>query len=265
TSSACCARCSRSSCVARAPPRPRATTTRRAASPPSRPNFTASRRNSSNASRVKAAEERSPRRKNPNSQACPTSPQAPKASATPATRRTNRALTLRPARRPPAMRHDARIPTFALALALAAPAFATPPAPPPPPANQDSPKPEKAPSERPRSLDDLLGLPERSDKADAPPPPDTAPEQAQRELERALRGESVGEMFEEAVLLMRDAAQRVDQRRDVGATTQRMQEEIIARLDAVIAKARQQQQQQQSSSSSSSSSQSEQQQQPGQR
>ncbi len=152
-----------------------------------------------------------------------------------------------------------------LALALSTCAFAqTAPAP-------DAPKKDPAPAkqpDKPKSLDDLLGIPKQSETSDrpetAPRPADTDAAQAQRELDRALKGESVGEMFEEAVLLMRDTASRVDQRGDVGAATQRMQEEILARLDAVIAKAQQQQQQSSSSSSSQSQSQ-EQQQQPGQR
>jgi hypothetical protein len=156
-----------------------------------------------------------------------------------------------------------------LLLALSACAVAQP-APPPAPA-PETPKKDAAPdkpAEKPKSLDDLLGIPKQSQTSDRPgdlPAPANDPAQAQRELERALKGESVGEMFEEAVILMRDAASRVDQRGDVGAATQRMQEEIIARLDAVIAKAQQQQQQSSSSSSSSSSQSQDQQQQPGQR
>lgn len=163
------------------------------------------------------------------------------------------------------MRPDARILTLTLALSplsalvLAAPPEPTTP-PDPPPASKDD-----APPTKPRSLDDLLGIPKPEEErpAEAPPPADDAA-QAQRELERALRGESVGEMFEEAVLLMRDAATRVGTRRDVGAATQRMQEEILARLDAVIARAAQQQQEQSSSSQSQSGQSQEQQRSPGQ-
>lgn len=166
------------------------------------------------------------------------------------------------------MPHDARIPTAALlvALALSAGVAAAPPAPssPPPAKKPDDAKP------KPKSLDDLLGLPKPADEPDSSErpgdlPPADGPAQAQRELERALRGESVGEMFEEAVLLMRDTASRLHQRRDVGAPTQRMQEEILARLDAVIAKAQQQSQQQSSSSQSQSGQSQDQQQSPGQR
>lgn len=172
------------------------------------------------------------------------------------------------------MRHDARILLFSLAIGAHALAQSAPPAPTPgaPPTNAPSkqePKPADKPAP-PKSLDDLLGLPKTSDKDASPkpsdtPPPSDGPAQAQRELERALRGESVGEMFEEAVLLMRDAASRVTDRKDVGATTQRMQEEILARLDAVIAKAQQNQDQSSSSSQSQSGQSQEQQQNPGQR
>jgi hypothetical protein len=156
-----------------------------------------------------------------------------------------------------------------LLLALSACAVAQP-APPPAPA-PETPKKDAAPdkpAEKPKSLDDLLGIPKQSQTSDRPgdlPAPANDPAQAQRELERALKGESVGEMFEEAVILMRDAASRVDQRGDVGAATQRMQEEIIARLDAVIAKAQQNPDQSSSSSQSQSGQSQEQQQNPGQR
>lgn len=173
------------------------------------------------------------------------------------------------------MRRNQRL-TIAAALALAC-AHASlaqptaPPSSPPAPAKPDEnaeKKPPAPPAPLARSLDDLLGIPrpkpaEQSEKpADAPPPPDAAG-QAQRDLERALRGESLGDMFQEAIKLMRDTASRIDTRQDIGATTQRMQEEILARLDAVIAKAEQQsnqnQQQQQQSGQSR-----EQQRQPGQ-
>lgn len=170
------------------------------------------------------------------------------------------------------MRHDARISLLSLAISATALAQSAPPAPTPPPSAAPS-KQEAKPADKPappKSLDDLLGLPKTSDKNASPkpddtPPPSDGPAQAQRELERALRGESVGEMFEEAVLLMRDAASRVTDRKDVGATTQRMQEEILARLDAVIAKAQQNQEQSSSSSQSQSGQSQEQQQNPGQR
>lgn len=159
---------------------------------------------------------------------------------------------------------------LALAGAHASLAQSSPVPAPTPPAKPAETRPAEArPSTPPaRSLDDLLGIPrpkpgEQSDKpADAAPPPDAAG-QAQRDLERALRGESLGDMFQEAITLMRDTASRIDARQDIGATTQRMQEEILARLDAVIAKAEQQsnqnQQQQQQSGQSR-----EQQRQPGQ-
>ncbi len=169
------------------------------------------------------------------------------------------------------MRHDASVILLitgalsAAALAQSAPPPVTPPV--DAPSKQESKSADKPTP--PKSLDDLLGLPKTSDKGASPkptdlPPSNDGPAQAQRELERALRGESVGEMFEEAVLLMRDAASRVTDRKDVGATTQRMQEEILARLDAVIAKAQQNQEQSSSSQSQSGQSQ-EQQQNPGQR
>lgn len=172
------------------------------------------------------------------------------------------------------MRRNARSTTAALLVALAlagahdANALQAQPAPAKPPEPAPAKPRDDAKPAPPRSLDDLLGIPrtapaQQSEKpAEQQTPPDIAG-QAQRDLERALRGESLGDMFQEAVKLMRDTASRIDARQDIGATTQRMQEEILARLDAVIARAEQQssqsQQQQQQSGQSR-----EQQRQPGQ-
>ncbi|MEZ6235202.1 MAG: hypothetical protein R3B68_13520 [Phycisphaerales bacterium] len=76
-------------------------------------------------------------------------------------------------------------------------------------------------------------------------------------LDRLLSREEMGQALDQAVRLMGDTATRLNDARDVGLVTQRLQEDILARLDAVITSA----EQQQSSSSSSSSSSSQQQQQ----
>ncbi|TVQ62738.1 MAG: hypothetical protein EA379_05065 [Phycisphaerales bacterium] len=112
-------------------------------------------------------------------------------------------------------------------------------------------------------LDDLLGL-ERDDKdEDAQPddaPPVAAPDAAQLELDRRLRGEELSDAFAEAVRLMADAAFRLADAADPGVATQRIQEDILRRLDTLIASA--EQQQGQSGQGSSSQSDAQQQQQP---
>lgn len=110
------------------------------------------------------------------------------------------------------------------------------PAPQAPPASED-PIPD---------LDDLLGLPKTK-----PATPETpkAADPARTELERELAGQRIDDQFKEAIVLMGDTASRLETGRDAGVQTQRLQEEVIKRLDMLIAAAKQQQQQQQQSSS----------------
>lgn len=102
------------------------------------------------------------------------------------------------------------------------------------------------------SLDELLGL-EGTEEA--------GPDAAQHELEQALSGEQLGDAFIQAVDLMGSVAQRIQAQKDTGVQTQRLQEDILRRLDQLISSM---EQQQSSSSSSSSSSSQQQQQQPNQ-
>lgn len=93
------------------------------------------------------------------------------------------------------------------------------------------------------SLDELLGL--------APPgsPTDDTvrmlPDPLRAELERALSEEEAAQAFEQAAALMDQTASRLTEMGDTGLATQRLQEDIIRKLDAVIAAAQQNQQQQQ--------------------
>lgn len=107
-------------------------------------------------------------------------------------------------------------------------------------------------------LDELLGLEESGEQGES-----AAPSVTERELERALEGGSAGDDFAEAVRLMGETAWRLGEAADAGEDTQRLQEEILRKLDKVIERARQNQQSS-SSSSSPSSSQQQQQQQPDQ-
>lgn len=128
------------------------------------------------------------------------------------------------------------------ACALAAPAFARQPA-------------AEPPSFVLPSLDELLGLeqpagdgtPEATRPADLP----EAADPNQNALDRQLSSGEMAEALDEAVTLMRETGERLGGARDVGIITQRLQEDILARLDAVITSA----EQQNSSNSSSSSSQ----------
>lgn len=99
------------------------------------------------------------------------------------------------------------------------------------------------------SLDEALGLTRPSDKPRA-----EDAERSKGELKERLTAQQASEAFEQAVRLMGDAAGRLRAARDTGLTTQRIQEDIIKKLDALISAADRQQ-----SSSSSSSSQQQQQ------
>lgn len=101
------------------------------------------------------------------------------------------------------------------------------------------------------SLDELLGTDDEPGEAEAPEP-QTDPEgpELSRELERRLSGREAADQFAQAVQDMAEAAARLGEERDAGIDTQRLQDEIILKLEQIIASA--QNSEQQSSSSSSS-------------
>ncbi|MEZ6241947.1 MAG: hypothetical protein R3B57_02795 [Phycisphaerales bacterium] len=98
------------------------------------------------------------------------------------------------------------------------------------------------------SLDELLGL----------APPGTGsdegahvlPDPLRAELDRELSQQEAAQAFEQAATLMGETAMRLADAGDTGLATQRLQEDIIRKLDAVIEAAQRNQQQQNSSSSS---------------
>jgi hypothetical protein len=141
-----------------------------------------------------------------------------------------------------------RLAVVALALSCAGASFGQ--GEPPAPERAEDAPPERSGEALP-SLDDLLGIPTE----EKPPAEDAGHDSA---LERALSDQEVSDAFRQAVTEMRDVAALLENR-DPGVRAQRMQEEIILKLDMLIEQAQQQQQQ---SSSSSSSSQQQQQQSP---
>lgn len=156
----------------------------------------------------------------------------------------------------------------AIALPIAA-QDATPPADPPakPPVQPESTQSESSNTEQsdpqsessdPLDLDDLLRLPGSGQPADRPPAEGAKPE---TELDRRLTGRQAQQALVQAVQEMQEVADRLDQLRDAGITTQRLQQDIITKLDILIRSA---EEQSSSSSSSSSSQQQQQEQQPGQ-
>ena len=100
-----------------------------------------------------------------------------------------------------------------------------------------------------KSLDDLLGIGESDSKKASAESGRTQKET----LQRILSEKEAKNTLEETVEGMRRSATLLSEK-DSGTAVQRVQEDVLARLDALIASAQQQQQQQQSSSSASSSS-----------
>ena len=120
---------------------------------------------------------------------------------------------------------------------------------------QDAPPPggtikenEGAKTEPPPTLDELLGI-EGEEESDAE---DIAEKEAQAELERKLEEKAVGDAFQAALALMLVSADQLGREFDTGLGTQRIQEEILANLDNLLASAKKQKGQGSGSSSQSS-------------
>lgn len=92
-------------------------------------------------------------------------------------------------------------------------------------------------AEREPTLDELLGLPGTPGEAATP-----AGDPGRRELDRQLEGEAAtGDDFRAAVSLMEDASKRLSESRDAGDVTQRLQADVLKRLDKIIQDAQRQQ------------------------
>jgi len=131
------------------------------------------------------------------------------------------------------------------------------------PAEQPAP-PVEQPGDQPKelpSLDDLLGLEEEEPTSDEHLDAD-ALDPAANDLDRRLSDEELSDEMRQAVALMEETADRLNVSGDTGLITQRLQDDILLKLDIIIKTA--QQQQSKSGSSSSSSQQEQQQQQPNQ-
>jgi hypothetical protein len=126
-------------------------------------------------------------------------------------------------------------------------------------------KPEAGPAQpHEPTLDELLGLPNAKPAEPKPGDIDAKPEgpdRAKAELERQLSPTEISESFEQAVQLMGQTAQRLDTSHDTGLDTQRMQEDVIRKLDVIIDQAKKQQSKSKSKKPKPDSSQQQQQQQ----
>ncbi len=125
---------------------------------------------------------------------------------------------------------------------------------------QDGQVPVEKKKDTPPSLDDLLGLETDESESDAD---EAARLESERELQRRLDEKEINDAFLVALDRMAMSAKRLGELFDTGLATQRIQEDILAKLDQLIDRARRMQSQ--ASASSSSSPQSSQSQNPGQR
>jgi hypothetical protein len=94
------------------------------------------------------------------------------------------------------------------------------------------------------TLDELLNLP-RARQAPTEADPAAGENEAPRldeSVEKRLSAAEAADLFKQVVRDMDDAADKLGVKRDAGLPTQRLQEDILAKLDQVIAAARQQQQ-----------------------
>ncbi len=126
---------------------------------------------------------------------------------------------------------------------------------------QPDPKPSEKPAEKPAaaphpaqpSLDELLGIkPKPADKPATTTPtkpdepvtsPDAAPDQSKTDLDRLLSAQEIGDAFKQAIALMGDASKRLNDHADNGLGTQRVQEDVVKRLDQLLASLDKQKQQ----------------------
>ncbi len=122
-----------------------------------------------------------------------------------------------------------------------------------------------APAAQP-TLDDLLGITKPKPAEPAATPPATPPategnaepgpwqpvDPTRADLERKLNDPNVAEDFVQAVTLMKESSDRLTRGSDVGLETQRLQQEVLLRLDKLIEEAKNQSKSKKSKSKSSS-------------
>lgn len=117
------------------------------------------------------------------------------------------------------------------------------------------PAPESKPVQELPSLDEVLGLKPKMEKGAVSRDP------LEEELNKALGREEEGDLLAQAADLMDRSAKRLGEAKDAGLDTQRLQEDAIRKLDALIAQAQNNQQKKQSKKKQQQDKQEEQQQQ----
>lgn len=111
--------------------------------------------------------------------------------------------------------------------------IAAPVPPPPPPTEPAKSEPAAKPTPQPPpavpDLDSLLGT-----KPDKPDSKSASTDPSKQELDRQLSMKEQADEFAKAVELMNETADRVEKESDTGLATQRLQEDILTRLDRLI-------------------------------
>ncbi len=149
----------------------------------------------------------------------------------------------------------------------------------PRPEPKPEPKPEPRPEQRPvatppvppakpteggKSLDELLGIPTSGKTGDTPatadgqggakPDEDPAARAARERLQRGLDEKELDSLLHQALSGMQTSAEQLADRTETGLTTQRVQADVVAKLDQLIEEAKRRSKNSQSKSSSGSSS-----------
>lgn len=111
------------------------------------------------------------------------------------------------------------------------------------PAGAKEATPPKPAADPPKSLDDLLGLPSAAptkpaDGTGAAPADDPARRQAQERLDRGLTEKELDSLLQQALAGMKLSAEQLGERTDTGLSTQRVQQDVVAKLDQLIEEAK---------------------------
>ncbi len=130
--------------------------------------------------------------------------------------------------------------------------------PPPPPAEKTPP-----PAAPPKSLDDLLGIPKTNEKPSGAPEgatgkpvtgDDPSTKESRERLARGLSEQELDSLLKQALSGMRTSVTQLGERTDTGLDTQRVQADVVAKLDQLIEEAKRRSKGGSPSSGSSSSS-----------
>lgn len=149
----------------------------------------------------------------------------------------------------------------ALLIASFAGAQPTPPPPAPPaepteaPSAAEKPAPPRKVSETLPGLDELLGIPGGaggSGSGAGEKGGEGAGDRSQKELEKKLSAKEMADKFQQAIEEMGELADRLERSRDTGLETQRLHEQVIEKLDALVKSSKSKSSSGSSSSSSSS-------------